>query len=101
MDKERQKQAIDRVLRDMAGAMVAGLALVGTRTGLFRAKAWVCNVPDLRKAEAVKNALEGPISESCPASLVRRHPNSYVFLDPESASLLSMNAVNSRWTISN
>jgi len=39
MDKERQKQAIDRVLRDMAGAMVAGLALVGTRTGLFRAMA--------------------------------------------------------------
>src|SRR5436305_12670035 len=39
MDKERQKQAIDRVMRDMAGAMVAGLALVGTRTGLFRAMA--------------------------------------------------------------
>lgn len=39
MDKERQKQAIDRVLRDMAGAMAAGLALVGTRTGLFRAMA--------------------------------------------------------------
>jgi len=39
MDKDRQKQAIDRVLRDMAGAMVAGLALVGTRTGLFRAMA--------------------------------------------------------------
>jgi len=39
MDKERQKQAIDRVLRDMAGAMTAGLAFVGTRTGLFRAMA--------------------------------------------------------------
>ncbi|MBV9191015.1 MAG: methyltransferase domain-containing protein [Betaproteobacteria bacterium] len=39
MDKERTKQAIDRVLRDMAGAMTAGLALVGTRTGLFRAMA--------------------------------------------------------------
>jgi len=35
MDKEKAKQAIDRVLRDMAGAMTAGLALVGTRTGLF------------------------------------------------------------------
>ena len=39
MNKERQKQAIDRVLRDMAGAMTAGLAFVGTRTGLFRAMA--------------------------------------------------------------
>lgn len=39
MDKEKTKQALDRVLRDMAGAMTAGLAYVGTRTGLFRAMA--------------------------------------------------------------
>lgn len=37
MDKEKVKQAIDKVFRDMAGAMTAGMALVGTRTGLFRA----------------------------------------------------------------
>ena len=39
MDKEKTKQAIDRVFRDMAGAMTAGMAYVGTRTGLFRAMA--------------------------------------------------------------
>src|SRR5438067_2143282 len=39
MDKEKQKQAIDKVFRDMAGAIAAGMALVGTRTGLFRAMA--------------------------------------------------------------
>jgi len=39
MDKEKAKQAIDQVFRDMAGAMTAGMALVGTRTGLFRAMA--------------------------------------------------------------
>lgn len=39
MDKEKTKRAIDQVLRDMAGAMTAGLALVGTRTGLFRSMA--------------------------------------------------------------
>ena len=39
MDKEKSRQAIDRVFRDMAGAMTAGMALVGTRTGLFRAMA--------------------------------------------------------------
>lgn len=58
--------------------------------GLFRADAWICCVPEARKAEAVRNALEGPISESCPASIVRRHPNAHVFLDLESSSLLSM-----------
>ena len=39
MDKEKARQAIDKVFRDMAGAMAAGMALVGTRTGLFRAMA--------------------------------------------------------------
>ena len=39
MDKEKTRQAIDKVFRDMAGAMTAGMAFVGTRTGLFRAMA--------------------------------------------------------------
>ena len=37
MDKEKVKLAVDHVFRDMAGAMSAGMAFVGTRTGLFRA----------------------------------------------------------------
>ena len=37
MDKEKVKLAVDQVFRDMAGAMTAGMAFVGTRTGLFRA----------------------------------------------------------------
>ncbi|HUQ74840.1 MAG TPA: class I SAM-dependent methyltransferase [Burkholderiales bacterium] len=39
MDKEKTRQAIDKVFRDMAGAMTAGMAYVGTKTGLFRAMA--------------------------------------------------------------
>lgn len=39
VDKEKTRQAIDQVFRDMAGAMTTGMALVGTRTGLFRAMA--------------------------------------------------------------
>jgi 2-polyprenyl-3-methyl-5-hydroxy-6-metoxy-1,4-benzoquinol methylase len=37
MDKEKVKLAVEHVFRDMAGAMSAGMAYVGTRTGLFRA----------------------------------------------------------------
>src|SRR5581483_420069 len=59
-----------------------------TCPGLFRARAWVCSVPELRKATAVRDALEGPISTRCPASVVRTHPNATVYLDRESASLL-------------
>src|SRR5258706_5700782 len=39
MDKDKTRQAVEQVSRDMAGAMTAGMAFVGTRTGLFRAMA--------------------------------------------------------------
>ena len=45
-------------------------------------------VPELRKAEAVYNALTGPISEKCPASILRRSERVYLFLDSDSASRL-------------
>lgn len=61
-----------------------------TCPGLFRTGAWICSVPDLRKARAVWDALEGPISERCPASIVRRHPNANVYLDTASASMLNL-----------
>ena len=39
-----------------------------------------------RKSTAVCEALEGPITESCPASALRRHPAATLFLDHEAAS---------------
>jgi ubiquinone/menaquinone biosynthesis C-methylase UbiE len=39
VDKEKAKQALDQVFRDMAGAMTAGMVYVGVKTGLFRAMA--------------------------------------------------------------
>ena len=35
-------------------------------------------------------ALEGPISEMCPASLLRTQPHVKLYLDPESAALLDL-----------
>ncbi|MBL7153386.1 MAG: glucosamine-6-phosphate deaminase [Phycisphaerae bacterium] len=49
----------------------------------------IVTVPDERKAEAVKNALEGPVTPDCPASILQQHPNCGIFLDSESASLLT------------
>ncbi len=65
-------------------------AITVTCSGLLRASAWICAVPDARKADAVKCALEGPVSEACPASIVRTHPRASVFLDRSSAALLSV-----------
>ncbi|MEC7906189.1 MAG: glucosamine-6-phosphate deaminase [Verrucomicrobiota bacterium] len=48
----------------------------------------VCTVPDKRKAEAVKNAVSGPVSPDVPASILQNHPNCHLFLDKEAASLL-------------
>ncbi|MEQ8660426.1 MAG: class I SAM-dependent methyltransferase [Gammaproteobacteria bacterium] len=39
MDKEKMKAMAERVFRDVAGGMAAGLAWLGTETGLFRALA--------------------------------------------------------------
>jgi 2-polyprenyl-3-methyl-5-hydroxy-6-metoxy-1,4-benzoquinol methylase len=39
VDKDKAKQALDKVFRDMAGAMAAGMVYVGVKTGLFRAMA--------------------------------------------------------------
>ena len=90
----RRQQAGEGHFKDVAS--VPDNAITITCPGLFRAKNWVCNVPEARKAEAVRNALEGPISEACPASLVRRHPNSFVFLDTGSASRLVVALHSSR-----
>jgi glucosamine-6-phosphate deaminase len=52
-------------------------------------KAIVCTCPDTRKAEAVKGALEGPVTNMLPSSIMQMHPDCGMFLDPGSASLLS------------
>lgn len=56
---------------------------------ILMSRAIVCSVPDARKAEAVRNALEGPVTNFVPASALRSHLRATLFLDPPSASLLS------------
>lgn len=46
-------------------------------------------VPGSQKANAVRNALEGPISTTCPASILRTHKRATLYLDRNSSSLLS------------
>jgi glucosamine-6-phosphate deaminase len=75
---------------------VPGEAVTVTCSGLFRAENWICCVPDARKARAVREAVEGPISTDCPASLIRRHPGASLYLDPEAASLLEFSAAPMR-----
>jgi glucosamine-6-phosphate deaminase len=57
---------------------------------ILKSKCIIASVPDQRKAEAVKNALEGPVTSMCPSSILQEHPNCKIFLDNQSASLLSL-----------
>jgi glucosamine-6-phosphate deaminase len=56
---------------------------------IMKSKTLIVTVPDQRKARAVKNALEGPVTNACPASILQNHPHCKIFLDSLAASLLS------------
>jgi len=56
---------------------------------ILKAKEIVAVVPDQRKSQPVKLCLEGEIRPMAPASILRRHPNTTIYLDRDSSSLLS------------
>lgn len=56
---------------------------------ILKSKLIILSVPDERKAQAVKDAVEGKIDPVHPASIVQKHPHTVLFLDPASASKLS------------
>jgi glucosamine-6-phosphate deaminase len=56
---------------------------------ILRAKEIIVVVPDTRKAQAVKSCLEGEVSPMVPASILRNHSNTTIYLDTDSAALLS------------
>ncbi len=63
-------------------------AITMTMPAIFKANHIFCIVPAKSKAEAVKKTIYGPISTSCPASIIRKHKSATLFLDIDSASLL-------------
>lgn len=42
-----------------------------------------------KKAEVIKKAIEGPVTENFPASIMQKHENGFVIIDDEAASLLN------------
>lgn len=63
-------------------------AITLTIPALLRARWLYCVVPGPSKAYAVQQTLSGPIREAVPASVLRLHPRSVLYLDQESARLL-------------
>ena len=61
-------------------------ALSLTITAILNCKTISCVVPDERKAEAVHNTLYNEINTECPATILRRHEDTKLFLDKSSAT---------------
>lgn len=61
-------------------------ALTLTITAIMSCKTISCVVPDERKSNAVYNTLNAEINTSCPATILRTHANTRLFLDNAAAS---------------
>ena len=55
---------------------------------IINSAAIICSVPDRRKAQAVRNAVQGPVTSVVPASILQQHEQATIYLDQESAWLL-------------
>jgi len=82
----RQQQVGEGWFATLADVPTAAISMSIRR--ILAAKTIICSVPDLRKAEAVRAAVEGPVTPLVPASILQRHPRCVLHLDRESASLL-------------
>jgi glucosamine-6-phosphate deaminase len=60
---------------------------------VLRSKHIICSVPGERKALAVKNTLEQPVSNMYPASILRQHIDCTFYLDKFSSALLSKTSI--------
>jgi glucosamine-6-phosphate isomerase len=59
---------------------------------LIESKRAVLIANGIKKAEVMKEAIEGEIDAKMPASIMRKHADGEIILDKEAASLLSRNA---------
>ena len=84
MDEICRRQQVDDGAFPTLGD-VPRRALTLTVPRLLRAERLFCVVPGAQKAAAARDALLGPISETCPASALRRHPACALYLDQEAA----------------
>lgn len=55
---------------------------------IMKSKCIVCTVPDLRKAKALRDSLQGPVTNLVPASILQQHPDCRLFADKPAISLL-------------
>lgn len=63
-------------------------ALTVTIPGLTQAGAMFCSVPAATKAEAITHMIHDEISTACPATILRRHAQAFLYCDQDSGKNL-------------
>ena len=71
---------------------VPSRAITLTVPALARAAHLICTVPASAKADAVARTVMGEIGAQVPATVMRRHPDAALYLDPDSAAKLGLTA---------
>ena len=86
-EKCRMQQVGEGWFPDLAAVPTHAYSM--TVKQIMWSRAIVCTCPDARKAEAVKGCIEGPVTNTCPGSILQMHPDCAFFFDPPAAALLS------------
>ncbi|HEV7346977.1 glucosamine-6-phosphate deaminase [Telluribacter sp.] len=86
----RQQQVNDGCFASLDD--VPRYALTLTVPALMAANYVYCMVPGPNKADAIFHTLCGGISEKYPSTILRKHPNATLFIDQDSAKLLTKGA---------
>jgi glucosamine-6-phosphate deaminase len=89
----RRQQVGEGWFKDLSEVPKRGISMSVRQ--ILKSKEILCIVPDARKAQAVKSCFEGEISPLAPASILRTHANTTVFLDKLSSALLRPNSKRS------
>lgn len=85
-EKCRNQQVHDGCFASINDVPTCAMTL--TIPTLLQAPYCFCVVPAPAKAQAVYDTVLGPVSKSCPASILRRKENSILYCDADSAALL-------------
>lgn len=84
-ERSREQQVHDGCFTTLD--LVPRQALTVTIPALMAARHISVMVPGPTKAQAVHDTLLGPITEDCPASVLRRHPSAVLYVDLASSAL--------------
>ena len=83
----RNQQVNDGAFRSLDEVPRHALSL--TIPTLMRCPKLFAIAPGPMKRQAIKSTVEGPIDTTCPASILRRHPDAHLFIDVDSAEFLT------------